>query len=62
MQTLWQDIRFGLRLMRWESTRLTTHFDPVPVLQKIKCPALLMFGELDPTILRKKAQTSWRAR
>jgi pimeloyl-ACP methyl ester carboxylesterase len=32
----------------WEFTRLTTHFDPVPVLKKIKCPTLLLFGELDP--------------
>jgi pimeloyl-ACP methyl ester carboxylesterase len=32
----------------WESTRLTVHFDPIPFLQKIKCPTLLLFGELDP--------------
>jgi uncharacterized protein len=32
----------------WESTRLTTHFDPLPVWRKVKCPTLLVFGELDP--------------
>jgi dipeptidyl aminopeptidase/acylaminoacyl peptidase len=39
----------------WESTRLTTHFDPVPVLRQIKCPALLMFGELDPNYPAQKS-------
>jgi pimeloyl-ACP methyl ester carboxylesterase len=39
----------------WESTRLTSHFDPVPVLRKIKCPALLMFGELDPNYPAQKS-------
>ena len=28
----------------WESTRLTSFFEPVPALQKIKCPVLLIFG------------------
>jgi pimeloyl-ACP methyl ester carboxylesterase len=32
----------------WEFTRLTTHFDPLPVWRKVKCPTLLVFGELDP--------------
>lgn len=39
----------------WESTRLTAHFAPVPVLRKIKCPALLMFGELDPNYPAQKS-------
>jgi uncharacterized protein len=32
----------------WQSTRLTTHFDPAPILRRVKCPTLLLFGELDP--------------
>lgn len=39
----------------WDFTRLTTHFDPAPVLRKIKCPALLMFGELDPNYPAQKS-------
>jgi len=28
----------------WESTRLTSFFEPVPILLKVKCPVLLIFG------------------
>lgn len=46
----------------WESTRLTTHFDPALVLRKIKCPTLLMFGALDPNYpVQKSADIMARA-
>ncbi len=31
----------------WESTRLTSFFEPEPILRKIKCPVLLIFGGED---------------
>lgn len=39
----------------WESTRLTTHFDPIPIWKKIKCPTLLIFGEFDPNYPASKS-------
>ncbi len=32
----------------WESTRLTSFFEPVPTLRRIRCPVLLIFGGADP--------------
>ncbi|MEJ7577276.1 MAG: alpha/beta fold hydrolase [Pyrinomonadaceae bacterium] len=31
----------------WESTRLTSFFEPVPVLRRVGCPVLLLFGGAD---------------
>lgn len=32
----------------WESSRRTSSFDPLPVLRRVRCPVLLLFGEADP--------------
>ena len=40
--------------------RLIWNYDPVPVLRKVHCPVLSIFGELDPLVPAKKSADIWK--
>jgi alpha-beta hydrolase superfamily lysophospholipase len=40
--------------------QLIWNYDPVPVLRKVHCPVLSIFGELDPLAPAQKSATIWK--
>jgi uncharacterized protein len=44
-----------------EQWRLIWNYDPVPALQKVTCPVLALYGELDTQVPAKKAADVWQA-
>ncbi len=40
--------------------RLIWNYDPVPVLRKVHCPVLSIFGELDPLVPAQKSADIWK--
>jgi hypothetical protein len=43
----------------WESMRRMYFYDPVPTLEKLRCPTLAIFGGLDNNVLPEKNQAAW---
>ncbi len=43
----------------WEFMRRTYFYDPVPTLEKLRCPTLAIFGGLDNNVLPEKNQAAW---
>jgi dienelactone hydrolase len=44
----------------WEFWRLIHDYDPVPVLEKVKCPVLAVWGGLDTFVPVEKSVAVWR--
>jgi pimeloyl-ACP methyl ester carboxylesterase len=40
--------------------QLIWNYDPVPVLRKVHCPVLAIFGELDPAVPAQKSADIWK--
>jgi alpha-beta hydrolase superfamily lysophospholipase len=40
--------------------QLIWNYDPVPVLRKVHCPVLAIFGELDPAVSARKSADIWK--
>jgi pimeloyl-ACP methyl ester carboxylesterase len=45
-------------LKQWQ---LIWNYDPVPVLQKVHCPVLSIFGEIDPLVPAQRSADIWKS-
>jgi alpha-beta hydrolase superfamily lysophospholipase len=45
-------------IKQWQ---LIWNYDPVPVLQKVQCPVLSIFGEIDPLVPAQRSADIWKS-
>ena len=43
----------------WEWMRMNMRYDPIPALEKVTCPVLALFGELDRNVLPRVNKPLW---
>jgi hypothetical protein len=54
-------VAYGRRDQALKQWQLIWDYDPVPVLHKVHCPVLSIFGEVDPLVPAQKSAEIWKS-